>query len=125
MCIRDSFYDAFAKNATWNIMEVAMVTKGSTRFYEWRIILGDQMAAGKSVGFDFLAFDKDNDGSFSFAGWGKGDSKYRNPNSLGDVILLPANEKLATLSGNIGWDQPIKISLPGVVRISSVQNPLT
>jgi CubicO group peptidase (beta-lactamase class C family) len=119
----NAFYDPFAKNATWQIMEVAMVVKGNTRFYEWRIMLGDQLAVGKSVGFDFLVFDKDADSSFSFAGWGKGESKYRNPKSLGDVILLPAGEKLATLSGSVGWDQQTKTPLPGVVRISAAQNP--
>jgi CubicO group peptidase (beta-lactamase class C family) len=119
----NAFYDPFAKNATWDIMEVAMVTRVNTRFYEWRIILGNEMAVGKSVGFDFHVFDKDTDGSFSYTAWGKGGSKYMNPNSLGDIILLPANEKLATLSGNVGWDTQTKISLPGEVRVSAVQNP--
>ncbi|HKZ66828.1 MAG TPA: hypothetical protein VJ111_10750, partial [Chitinophagaceae bacterium] len=36
----NAFYDPFAKNATWDIMEVAIATKGNTRFYEWRITLG-------------------------------------------------------------------------------------
>jgi len=45
-----------------------------------------------------------------------------NPNSLGDIILLPANAKLATLSGNVGWDKQTKASLPSEVRISAVQN---
>ena len=117
----NAFYDPFAKNATWDIMEVVMVTRGSTRFYEWRIILGDEMAVGKSIGFDFHVFDKDADGSFSYTAWGKGGSKYMNPNSLGDVLLLPANAKLATISGKVGWDKPISAKLPGEVRIRAVQ----
>ena len=68
----NAFYDPFAKNATWDIMEVAMAIKGNTRFYEWRIMLGDELAVGKSVGFDFHVFDKDGDGSFSYSAWGKG-----------------------------------------------------
>jgi CubicO group peptidase (beta-lactamase class C family) len=103
-------------------MEVAIVTRGNTRFYEWRILLGDELAVGKSVGFDFHVFDKDADGSFSYTAWGKGGSKYMNPNSLGDVILLPANEKLATLFGKAGWDTQIKVPLPGQVRINAVPN---
>jgi CubicO group peptidase (beta-lactamase class C family) len=118
----NAFYDPFAKNAMWDIMEVAVVIKGNTRFYEWRIMLGDELAVSKSVGFDFHVFDKDGDGSFSYSAWGKGGSKYTNPNSLGDVILLPANEKLATLSGKVGWDRPMTAHLPGEVRISNVQN---
>jgi CubicO group peptidase (beta-lactamase class C family) len=121
--IDNAFYDPFAKNASWDMMEVAFVRKGNKRFYEWRISLGDQMALGKSIGLDFLVFDKDADSSFSFMGWGKGEAKYRNPKSLGDVILLAANEKLATVSGNISWDKPMKMQLPGEVRLQSVQNP--
>src|SRR5688572_1825286 len=113
----NAFYDPFAKNATWDIMEVAIATSGSTRYYEWRIMLGDEMAVGKSLGFDFHVFDKDNDGTFSFSAWGKGGMKYMNPNSLGDVILLPAKAKLATISGNVAWDKPFKAHLPGEVRL--------
>ncbi len=119
----NAFYDPFAKNATWDIMEVAIATRGNTRFYEWRIILGNEMAAGKSVGFDFHVFDKDADGSFSYSAWGKGSFKFMNPNSLGDIILLPANEKLAALSGKVGWDNQMTVPLPGQVRISNTQNP--
>jgi len=118
----NAFYDPFAKKATWDIMEVAMAIKGNTRFYEWRIMLGDELVVGKSVGFDFHVFDKDRDGSFSFSAWGKGGSKYMNPNSLGDIILSPADEKLATLSGKVSWDRPMTAHLPGEVRIINMQN---
>lgn len=118
----NAFFDPFAKNATWDIMEVAIATRGNTRFYEWRIALGDEFAVGKSVGFDFHVFDKDKDGSFTFSAWGKGSAKYINPGSLGDVILLPANEKMATLSGKVAWDKPMKIHFPGEVRFNNIQN---
>jgi Beta-lactamase/Carbohydrate family 9 binding domain-like len=110
-------YDPFAKNAGWDIMEVAMVVRGNTRFYEWRIALGNELVVGKSVGFDFHVFDKDIDGSFSYNAWGKGNAKYMNPNSLGDVILLPANQKMANISGKVSWDIPVNMQLPGEVRI--------
>jgi hypothetical protein len=118
----NAFYDPFAKKASWEIMEVGFATKGTTRFYEWRIILGDEMTVGKSVGFDFHVFDKDDDGSFSYSAWGSGSMKYMNPKSLGDVILLPANAKLATIAGNVSWDKPMKVSLPGEVRLRGLQN---
>lgn len=121
--INNALFDPFAKNASWDIIEVAFVKKGNMRIYEWRINLGDEIGVGKSVGLDFMLFDKDNDGSFSFTGWGKGESKYRNPNSLGDILLLPVNEKLATVSGNIGWDQSTKVQLPGEISLRSVENP--
>ncbi len=123
--INNAYYDAFAKNAKWDMMEVAMVQKGNTRYYEWRISLGDQFAIGKSIGIDFLAFDKDGGDRFTYSGWGKGEAKFRNPNSLGDIILLPARENLATVAGTIGWDRPMQEKLPGRVRFTNVQNPAT
>lgn len=121
--INNAFYDPFAKNASWDIMEVAMVQKGNVRFYEWRIMLGDQLTPGKSIGFDFLIFDKDTNESFTYTGWGKGGSKFRNPTSLGDIMLLAPNEKLATVSGKVGWDRPMTAPLPAEVRLTSVKDP--
>ncbi|MGO8056377.1 hypothetical protein, partial [Rhizobium leguminosarum] len=70
-----SKYDPFANSASWKIMEVATVRKGNQRFYEWRIQLDEQLIVGKSIGLDFMLFDLDKDGSFTFAGWGKGERK--------------------------------------------------
>lgn len=122
--INKANFDPFAKNASWEIMEVAMTRKGDTRYYEWKIRMGDHLQEGKTVGFDFLVFDKDNDGSFSFAGWGPGDSKYRNPNSLGDIIIMKANEKTEALSGQIEWNAKPDTRTPRVVQVWSKQNPL-
>jgi CubicO group peptidase (beta-lactamase class C family) len=113
--INNAFYDPFASAATWDIAEVAVIRQGNTRFYEWRIQLGNELSVGKSIGFDFHVFDKDQDGSFSWSAWGKGDQKYMNPNSLGDVIIMDANEKLATISGKLNWDKPVTVKLPGQV----------
>lgn len=121
--INNAFFDPFAGTASWDITEIAVTRQGSTRIYEWRIQLGKEMVVGKSVGFDFHVFDKDGDGSFSYSGWGKGGSKYMDPNSLGDIILLPASAKLSTISGNLHWDKPAALKLPGQVRLNAVENP--
>lgn len=118
--INKAFYDPFAKAANWNIMEVAMVQKGTTRYYEWRIQLDNELSVGKSIGFDFNVFDKDADGSFSWSAWGKGDSKYMNPNSLGDIIIMPTTAKLGTVSGKLSWDKPSKTKLPEQIRLNAV-----
>jgi CubicO group peptidase (beta-lactamase class C family) len=119
----NAYYDPFAKNAKWDIMEVALVKKGTTRYYEWRINLGEQFAVGKSIGIDFQVFDLDKDKSFSFSSWGAGDMKYVNPRSLSDVILMPANGKLAAVSGSIGWDHKINVPLPGKIRLIDTREP--
>src|SRR6185295_13281051 len=49
----NAYYDPFAKDAKWNIIEVAFLQKGNTRYYEWRINLSDQFMVGKTIGIDF------------------------------------------------------------------------
>jgi CubicO group peptidase (beta-lactamase class C family) len=121
--INKAFYDPFANAASWDIMEVAMVQRGTTRFYEWRIQLGNELAVGKSVGFDFHVFDKDGDGTFSYSAWGKGGMKFMNPNSLGDIIIMPSEAKLGNLSGKLHWAKPSTVKLPEQVRLNGVSNP--
>jgi len=118
----NAYYDPFARNAKWNIIEVAMVKKGNTRYYEWRINLGNEFAVGKSIGLDFNAFDLDSDKSFSYSSWGAGEMKYVNPRSLCDVLLIPANEKLAAVSGSIAWDKKTDVKLPAQIRLHDINN---
>lgn len=119
----NAYFDPFAKAATWDIMEVAMKQKNNVRYYEWRINLGEQLTVGKSVGFDFQVFDKDKNGNFTISGWGRGGSKYRFAKSLGDVILLPEDQKMATVQGKVSWDRKMNTPLPGVVKIIAAPNP--
>ncbi|WP_207515163.1 serine hydrolase [Longitalea luteola] len=121
--INKAFFDPFANAASWDITEIAVTRQGNTRLYEWRIQLGKEMVVGKSLGFDFHVFDKDSDGSFSWSGWGKGGAKYMDPNSLGDIILMPATARLSTVSGNMHWDKQAAVKLPGEVRLHAAANP--
>jgi CubicO group peptidase (beta-lactamase class C family) len=77
---------------------------------------------GKSLGFDFHVFDRDADGSFSYNAWGKGGMKYINPNSLGDIIPLAADQQLSTITGSVNWEKPTNAKLPGEVRIINLQD---
>jgi len=119
----NAYYDPFAKTATWDIVEVAFRRNGNTRYYEWRIMLGDQLTVGKSIGLDFYAFDMDSDKSFTFASWGPGESKYINPHSLSDVVIMPGGEKTGTLDGKIDWDNNDHMKLPGHIRLTDLNNP--
>ncbi|NIG55793.1 serine hydrolase [Chitinophaga sp. Cy-1792] len=121
--VNNAFYDAFASKASWDMMEVAMVRHGNTRIYEWRMKLGNELAVGKSIGFDFHVYDKDSDGSFSWSAWGKGEAKYRNPNSLGDIVFLPAGKDLSAITGKITWSSPQDVKLPGLLRLIAVDHP--
>ena len=121
--VNKAAFDAFAKNISWDNMEVALVHRGNTRFYEWRIKMNDELQVGKSIGIDFQCFDKDADGSFSFTSWGPGASKYRDPNSLADILILPATEKIATIAGKMTWKSDVKIDELKVIHITSVKSP--
>lgn len=118
-----SSFDPFAKSANWNIMEVATTRKGNTRYIEWKIQLGEQFMIGRSVGFDFAVFDKDSNGNFSIYSWGRGDSKYRNAQSLGDILLMPAKSQLAKVSGKVNWDRKMNNPLPASIMLTSEQHP--
>jgi len=121
--INKSWYDAFAKNASWEIMEVAISTHETMRTIEWRINLGDQLEVGRSIGLDATIFDKDGDGSFSVTAWGKGGSKYLTAKNLGDILILHPSESLETISGKLIWDRPMNERLPLEVRLTSAKNP--
>lgn len=121
--INNAAFDPFAKNVSWKDMEVVVVHRGNTRYYEWRIDMKDELKVGKSIGIDFQCFDKDADGSFSFTSWGPGESKYRDPNSLADILILPADEKTAAIGGKIGWKSDVQIDELKVIRVNSVKSP--
>jgi hypothetical protein len=87
--INKSYYDHFSKNASWDMMEVVMTQEWQHPHLRMEDHLGEELTVGKSVGLDFFCFDRDPDGTFSYAGWGRGEAKYVNPKSLGDIILLP------------------------------------
>lgn len=120
--INKAYYDPFADAASWDIMEVAMTRKNGVRYYEWKVKLGKELQVGKTVGLDFMVFDKDEDKSFSFTGWGSGGSKYMLARNLGDILILPADVKFSTVKGSIGWDKKSKVDLPRTVRFVSEQN---
>jgi CubicO group peptidase (beta-lactamase class C family) len=49
--------------------------------------------------------------------------KFRTPANVGDVVLMPANEGLGTLSGKIRWKEALVQQVPGRVRLTSVKTP--
>lgn len=58
--------------------------------YEWSVDLGG--AVDRSVGFDVVVTDKDDDGSFSWMTWGDGVAKVVDVDGLGDVVVLQSAE---------------------------------
>lgn len=117
--INKAFFDAFAQNASWDMMEVAETRKGNERTVEWRINLGNELSVGKSIGLDFQFFDLDADKTFSITGWGKGGYKFQSPGNLGDILIVSADQKLGTVSGNVSWETKSDFAIPGRIRFNS------
>lgn len=114
-----SIWDAEAKKMSWENTEVAMNRLGNKIIYEWKISLAGQLTPGRSIGLDFMVFDKDHNGSFSYISWGKEGYKFRNPNSLGDVIIMKGPEKLSAISGMVKVDLENKENMPSRVQLTS------
>ncbi|MEP7323064.1 MAG: serine hydrolase, partial [Saprospiraceae bacterium] len=117
--ISKSLWDTEAKKMNWDNTEVAMKRLGNKIIYEWKISLAGQLTPGKSLGLDFQVFDKDNNGSFTYISWGKEGYKFRNPNSLGDVIIMKAPEPMSIITGMVHVDSENKGTMPNRIQLTS------
>jgi len=121
--IYKSIWDPVGKEADWDKAEVIMKRQGNKITYEWRIGLQAQLKPGKTIGLDFQVFDKDATGPFTYIVWGKGGYKFRNPNVLGDVIIMKGPEKLSTITGLVRHNTESKEKLPPQIRLTSTTTP--
>ncbi|MEL6273511.1 MAG: serine hydrolase, partial [Bacteroidota bacterium] len=108
--------------ASWDDVEVAMGHKDGKTIYEWRIQLKEEIAPGRSFGFDYAVFDKDTDQDQVMVTWGRGAVKHDNEHLIGDIILLPTKAELGKLSGSLKWSGEEMARYPRVVHIQSPQN---
>ena len=104
-------------------IEWKMRKKGKKRYYEGKVILGNNIKAFKSIGFDILIVDADEKANTKYVGWGKGHMKEYRSGQLGDVVLLSTeNKSFGKVTGKIKWEQNIIDPLPSVVKIRSVKH---
>jgi len=119
-------WDPDVKNANWDNIRIASKHVGPKIIYEFRIVLENQIAEGKSIGIDHYIVDKDvgdEDNRKSYILWQEGQGKDNSPLRLGNVILMRQGESTGNLSEQLKWkDHPIK-DLPVKIRITSKQNP--
>jgi len=74
------------------------VRRGQPTIYEWRIP-APKVATARTVGFDVVICDRDDDGSFTWQAFGRGEQKVSVPGRLGD-LLFPAAE-IGQLEGSV------------------------
>ena len=117
-------WDAAARLANWDKVEVKMKEEGRKRIYEWKFYIGEGLQPGRSIGFDMVAFDKDADG-FGWNTWGHGERKYQNSNALGDIMLMNENEAGGAIAGQVKMTKPENNKMLTSLRFTSVTSPQT
>jgi CubicO group peptidase (beta-lactamase class C family) len=114
--------DAAAGFLGWDKVQVKMKRDGAKRVYEWKIVLGDALQPGRSIGFDVLAFDRDADG-FGWNTWGPGGSKYQVASALGDIVFVKENAKTAKILGQVNTGNAAHEKIETYLRFTAVNTP--
>ena len=94
--------------------------------YEWRIDV-EGMSEGKVhlhsgmvLGFDVEVCDRDEDGTFSYMAWGRGEYKASNSDSRGDVVLGGGDVRIGQIRGRMRWEESGEGIARGKVNIRSL-----
>jgi CubicO group peptidase (beta-lactamase class C family) len=99
--------------------KVAVVRTKSRIVYEWRVELDAALDVDRVIGFDVSVADRDKDGSFSWAAWGRGTSKLERAERCGEVLLVRPETRFGEVSGRVQWKDKSASALPPRVRIQS------
>jgi len=119
-----SAWDPFHGEPSWKDAEVRVRRQETTTVYEWRVFVGKDLAANRTVGLDHVLADPDEEGAEPLiALWGEGFSKSANSYRLGDLVLLEKDAQLGALKGRVEWAGNLEEPLPNRVRITSVDHP--
>ena len=112
-------WDPFVLNASWDMVDVKAKRYEDKTVYEWKIKLEGFVKEGRTIGFDYVVFDKDSEnGNTNTVGWGKDEGvKHECSKCLGDIMLLSPETKLTNVNGKVESDSPE--ILPTAVNILS------
>jgi CubicO group peptidase (beta-lactamase class C family) len=95
----------FGSRKNWDGVELKSSIKGNTRIYEWAIKLDQPLNTNKTIAFDLVVIDKDEDDSYTWISWGKRSQKLSTPNNCGDLVLAAEGLQLAQVTGNINYSK--------------------
>jgi hypothetical protein len=100
-----------------------MKRDGDRTIYEWKINLGDLITPGKTIGFDYVVFDKDQNMDSRQISWGRLDGpRHLNHEALGDLVLLDHSQPLAELEGKMYKNDGEISELPDYIQFAAVHN---
>ena len=121
-------WDPTVRNASWENATVKMRRVGTETTYEWRFHLEQDLAIQRSLGFDFLISDKDQDdpadGQGQWFMWGPYTGKSQSPARIGDLLLVESNVELGKLQVKVAWHPSVNSETKlERVKITSADNP--
>lgn len=116
-------WDPFVLQASWEMVEVKAQRYDERTVYEWKLKLDGYIHEGRTLGFDYVVFDKDStDGDTNTVGWGRDEGvKHECSTCLGDVLLRPSKDKLVSVEGNVHTDT--EGILPNTIRMRLQEKP--
>ncbi|MBI4311372.1 MAG: carboxypeptidase regulatory-like domain-containing protein, partial [Chloroflexi bacterium] len=94
--------------------------------YEWRLDVGGasqgrvRLGPGTVLGFDVAVCDKDADGSFTWANWGRGVAKEQSAERRGDIVLVEEEKQAGTLRGRAQWTDAGQALTHAKIRLQSM-----
>ena len=116
-------WDPFVLNASWDMVTVKAKRYENNTIYEWKIKLDGFIKEGRTLGFDYVVFDKDSPNeNTNTVGWGKDEGvKHECSKCLGDVLLVPDNARFSNIEGRV---KPMNDSIfPQSVRFLYEKEP--
>lgn len=123
-------WDPESLTANWDQVNVATASTNNGMGYEWRIALPEDMQTNRTIGFDLVMSDRDtdaSDGQSDYYAWGPNSGKSQAAGRLGDLVLLPQQANLGTLTGTIQLPELLagleNNNKPRHIRITSSHNP--
>ena len=115
-------WDPFVLNASWEMVDVKAKRYDDKTVYEWKLKLEGYVREGRTIGFDYVVFDKDSEsGNTNTVGWGKDEGvKHECSKCLGDILLLSPETELVEVNGAV--KSPGEHINPRTVNIFSAKN---
>ena len=116
-------WDPFVLNASWEMVDVKAKRYEDKTVYEWKIKLEGYVKQGRTIGFDYVVFDKDSEnGNTNTVGWGKDEGiKHECSKCLGDIMLISPETVLTEVGGTVNSTNPEL--MPRSVNVFSAENP--
>jgi CubicO group peptidase (beta-lactamase class C family) len=104
--------------ADWDRVTVKILREEGFTNYEWKIVLPDILFVPRTLGFDYVIFDKDEGQNSVSLEWGPGREKFSNNDRLGDLVLVREGTLLNAVSGSLERNEEDELDWPERVHLT-------